>query len=346
MSPAVSKPPALCNSSRSRGRSGQSEPRAGLVVRYGACRVNGASSEPLVVVVVLNWNGAGMTIDCVRSIQTSRWTQQRVVVVDNGSTDGSADLIAENCPGVELLVNERNLGFAGGNNVGIHRAMETGADYILILNNDTLIDPDTVGELVAEAERRPEAGAVSPLIFFADPSDQLWFAGADFNPARGYAGRMLGYGERDTGRFAEVAKTDRLTGAAMLVSRRAVERTGVFDDELFFLYEDVDWSLRMREAGFLLYVVPAARVWHRVAATQGSEHSPLSIYYGTRNQLVVSRRHAPLSRGASLRRAFVASAVNLARLRHASHRLLGLRAFLQGLADGLTGRLGPWRQSA
>jgi GT2 family glycosyltransferase len=306
--------------------------------------VTEAKAEPLVAAVVLNWDGREMTIQCLESLSASRWGNLRPIVVDNASTDGSPAAISDRFPDVEVIVNPQNLGFAEGNNVGIRRALEIGADYVLVLNNDTLVDPQAVRRLVGAAQAHPDAGALSPLIYFADPPDLIWFAGADFDPSRGRAGRMLGYRERDDGSGREIRDTDRLTGAAMLVTREAAEETGMFDGDLFFLYEDVDWSLRMRAGGFRLYVVPEAKVWHRVAATQKGEYSPLSVYYGMRNQLTVSRRHAPLGRVGSTRRVLTAIAINAARLRHSHDRRRGARALVAGIVDGLRGRLGPWER--
>jgi len=298
-----------------------------------------------VAVVVLNWNAGRMTLECLTSLRGSIGATLRIIVVDNASTDDSVALLRDAAPDVDLIVNASNVGFAEGNNVGIRRAMEQDAEYVLILNNDTTIEPHAIQTLVAEAARLRDAGAVSPMIYFAEPADLIWFGGAAFDPRRGFPGRVTGYRERDSGQYASTRPVDRLTGAAMLVTREAIVRCGTFDGDLFFLYEDVDWSLRMREAGFGLYVVPAARIWHRVAATQGSEHSALSMYYGTRNQLVVSRRHAPLGRAASWRRTLVTAAVHVARLRHPARRMASLRALLEGFVDGVNGRLGPWRHS-
>jgi GT2 family glycosyltransferase len=285
-----------------------------------------------------------MTLDCLESLRRGTFESLRVIVVDNASTDDSVALLSSTVPEVELIANAVNLGFAEGNNVGIRAALAHGADYVLILNNDTIVGPHTIEMLVAEAGRLG-AGAVSPLIYFAEPDNLIWFAGADFDARRAYPGRVTGYRERDTGQYSNARSVDRLTGASMLVSREAIERTGMFDGDLFFLYEDVDWSLRMRAAGFHLYVIPEAKVWHRVAATQSGEHSLTSVYYGVRNQLVVSRRHAHLGPLQSSLRTVGVLAVNAARLRRTSDRRRGVSALAQGLVDAALGRLGPWETS-
>jgi GT2 family glycosyltransferase len=303
----------------------------------------GPSTPPSVAVVVLNWNGAQMTLDCIESLRETRAPALRIIVVDNASSDDSVARVRADAPDVELIVNGGNLGFAEGNNVGIRAALDGGASHVLILNNDTLVEPRAIQTMVDEADRIGDAGAVSPLICFAEPDDLIWFAGAQFDPRRGYPGRVTGYRERDRGQFSSTHRVDRLTGAAMLVKREAIERTGMFDGDLFFLYEDVDWSLRMRAAGYGLYLVPAAKILHRVAATQSGEHSPLSFYFGVRNQLVVSRRHASLGRARAAARDAAAIGVYVARLRHAARRGPAAVATAQGVADAARGRLGPWK---
>src|SRR5262249_20874836 len=207
------------------------------------------------------------------------------------STDGTVEAVRTEFPGAELIVNDANLGFSAGNNVGIRRALERGAEWVLVLNNDVEVEPGFLAPLLEEAARRPDAAALSPKILLADPADVIWFAGASYDPRRGYNGRQRGYGERDDGRFDEVWATDRVCGAAMLVPRAVLERDGLFDEELFAYYEDTDWSLRARGP---LLVVPASRVHHRVSASSGGESSPTTLYYGTRNALVGAERYAPL----------------------------------------------------
>jgi GT2 family glycosyltransferase len=283
-----------------------------------------------VAAVVLSWNGREDTLACLRSLEGQG---ADVIVVDNASEDGSAEAVS----GVELIRNERNLGYAGGMNVGIRAALARDADAVLLLNNDVELEPGAVAALAAAADG---AGAVCPLITFADDPERVWYAGASFDPRRGYNGRQRGFGEHAS-RFTEPSRTDRACGAAMLLPRTALERVGELDEGLFAYQEDTDWSLRATETGLPLRVEPAARVRHKVSATTGGEGSPTALYYSVRNTLAVCEHHAPLSRLGTWRRRLVVLVA------HAAQALLGRgrRARLRGVRDGWrdfrAGRFGP-----
>jgi len=297
--------------------------------------------DELVGVVVLNWNRREDTLACLRSLQRVEAPALLPIVVDNGSSDGSAEAIAAEFPQIELIRTGANLGFAGGNNVGIERALALGATHVVVLNNDVEVDPGFAAALLAEASRRPDAASLGSKILFASPADVIWFAGATYDPRSGYNGRQRGYREPDDGRFDEVVATDRACGAAMLVPRAVLERVGLFDPELFLYNEDTDWSLRARAAGLRHYVVPASKVWHRVSAGSGGESSPTSLYYGARNSIVVAERYAPLGRLGTWRRRAVMLAALIAQALRSGRARAGVAAVLQGFGDARAGRLGP-----
>jgi GT2 family glycosyltransferase len=299
-----------------------------------------------VAVVVLTWNGRSDTLDCIASVKESQWPALDIIVVDNGSSDGTPSAVRELHPDVELLVNDANLGYAEGNNVGINYALTRGADYVFILNNDALVAPYAIRHLVAEAERRGDAGALCPIIYFADEPHRIWFAGATFDPWRGRSGRMTAYRELDSGHSRDSVQIDRATGTAMLVPRRTLETVGMLDGRLFLYYEDVDWSLRMRHEGLPIYLVPAAKVWHRVSRTAGGEHVADSVYYATRNHLTVLARHAPLRGVPNLRRQLSAVAVQMARVRFSDNPPQHFCAVLEGWWDFSRGRFGPRRSAS
>lgn len=295
-------------------------------------------SRPPLAAVVLSWNGREETLACLRSLAEVRYEPFDVVVVDNASADGSADAVAAEFPGVELVRSERNLGYAGGMNLGAERADARGAEYVLLLNNDTVVDADAPGALVAEAERRPGAAALCPVVYFAEPPELVWYAGARFDPRKGHQGKHLGYGSREAP--SAVRETERVCGAALLLPARAIAELGLFDAQLFAYAEDADWSLRAREAGHELLVVPAARVWHHVSSATGGEGSPGALYYSVRNVLAVCERHAPLGRlGTWRRRAVVVGAHAAMTLRRPI--LERLRAIRDGYRDFRRGRFGP-----
>lgn len=280
------------------------------------------------VAVVLNWNGGEDTLAALASLAPTE-----TICVDNGSTDGSADEVAQRFPAVELIRTGANLGFAAGNNVGIRRALERGADWVLLLNNDAVAEPGLAAALERVAAARPDAGLLACAVLNEDGSVQ--YAGATFDARLGYSGRVsttMPDGPRDVGR---------VDGAAVAVSRAAAERAGLLDESLFLYVEDVDWSLRVRAAGFALVLVPDARVRHKGSAASGGSASTTNLYYDTRNTVVVAERHAPLPPGLrALRRAVVVGA-HLAQAATHPSRAGAARAVLAGWRDARAGKLGP-----
>lgn len=308
----------------------------------GTCDISVAPRMPEepVAVVVLSWNRREDTLACLRSLAAVEEPALETILVDNDSSDGTVEAVRAAFPEVEVLVNEANLGFAEGNNVGIRRALELGAPWILLLNNDVEVDQGFLRPLLDEAARRPGVGALGPLILFGPPSETIWFAGARYDPRKGYNGRQRGYGEQAGPRFEEVWETDRICGAAMLVPRAVFEEIGDFDTELFAYYEDTDWSLRARAAGHRLYVVPAGRIWHKVSSSSGGESSPATLYYGTRNALAVAERAAPLGPAGTWRRRSVVVAVHLVQAFLSGRRREGIGAVLAGFRDFRAGCFG------
>ena len=279
------------------------------------------------VAVVLSYNGRDDTLAALESLRGIE-----TVVVDNGSADGSAGAVAERFPEVELVRAGVNLGFAGGN-VGIRRALDRGAEWVLLVNNDALVEPGLVDALTAAARARPDAGVLACKVLFAD-SDRLWYAGAGFDPILGRS-RHEGSGEPDVP--GALADTRRATGAAMAVSRAAIEVAGLLDEELFLYAEDLEWSLRIAEAGFAVVYVPDAKVRHRVSAATGGAGSPTTSYYETRNMLAVVERYRPLPRGLTgLRRGLVVAP----RVLLAARRPASAQAALRGWRDYRRGRMG------
>src|SRR5581483_4359413 len=284
------------------------------------------------VAVVLNWNGGEDTLAALASLEGIE-----TICVDNGSSDGSDRAVEERFPDVELIRTGENLGFAGGCNAGIERALSRGADWVLLLNNDAVAGGGLADALAAAAAARPDAGVLACKVYFAEPPDVLMYAGGEVWLALGYWGRQAGFGKRDDGSFDTLRDTGRATGAAMAVSRAAIERAGLLDDSLFLYGEDAEWCIRIAKAGFAIVFVPDAKAWHVGSAGTGGLKSPTSLYYDTRNLIAVAERHRPLPRGArALRRAVVVGA-HLLLVRN----LAGLRAVLAGWRDARRGRLGP-----
>jgi len=280
------------------------------------------------IAVVLSWNGRADTLACLESLNGIE-----TVCVDNGSTDGSGEAVAESFPEVELIRTGVNLGFAAGNNVGIRKALDRGADWVLLVNNDATVEPGILDALVTAGRARPDAGVLACKVLFAG-ANRVWYAGAGFDPFLGRS-RHEGFGDPDTP--GELAETVRATGAGMAVSRAAIEDAGLFDEELFLYAEDLEWCLRIRTAGFAVVYVPGARVRHRVSAASGGAGSPTTSYYEARNMLSVVERHRPLPRGLTgARRALVV----VPRVLLAARRPRSAAAALRGWRDYRRGRMG------
>jgi GT2 family glycosyltransferase len=246
-----------------------------------------AGSEQLVSIVVLNWNGADDTLVCLGALSALAYPKFNVIVVDNGSTDDSLSRLRhyEATYPLTLLVNTRNLGYAGGNNIGLRAALGTGAEFILVLNNDTEVAPNLISELVSAANRAPCAAVVGPWMYYYDRRDVLWFAGAAWE-SDALAFRWPGQGVRAVDAGPLPMETDYVCGAAMLFRREALERIGLFDERFFLVYEESDWCFRARSAGYACLMAPSGRIWHKIGASFGSEQSPLRAYFSARNQLL------------------------------------------------------------
>jgi GT2 family glycosyltransferase len=292
-------------------------------------------------VVVLSWNGRDDTLACLRSIEALERPRPQVVCVDNGSTDGSVAAVRAEFPDVELIENGTNLGFATGNNVGIRYALDRGAEWVVLVNNDAELAPDAIAAFRRAAREHPRAGILGGKVLFRDPPDRIWFAGQRINLRLGYSGRPRGYGRLDGPEYSEVVPVDRAVGALMALSREAITAVGSLDDDLFAYVEDVDLCVRVRRRGLEVLLVPAARAWHGVSASGGGENvSTHPLYYGARNTIVVCERHAPLGRvGKTLRRLVIAGSFGVRALL-VPNRGAALRAVRAGVGDALSGRMG------
>jgi hypothetical protein len=221
---------------------------------------------PTLCIVVLNWNGAGDTIACLNSLAEVKMPSCRVLVVDNGSTDGSAARIKAAFPDTELLLLPANIGYAAGNNAGFRRVMELQAEFVIFLNNDTIVDAGFSAPLVQILQRHASAGIAVPKIFYHDRPRTLWYAGGIVRLSTGLI-RHVGLRKEDGPEFNRQGPTGYATGCCFAMRCRDFERIGGFD-ECFSMYaEDVDLSLRVRSLGMSVEYVPSSIVWHKVSAS-------------------------------------------------------------------------------
>ncbi|ABB33102.1 glycosyl transferase family 2 [Geobacter metallireducens RCH3] len=290
-----------------------------------------------IAIILLNWNGWRDTVDCVESCRKLDYPNFRIVIVDNGSTDGSEAILRERFPDVELIQTGANLGFAGGNNAGIRHALVRGADYVWLLNNDTVVEPGALGALVRVAESDPRVGMVgSKIVYFDDPW-LLWFAGAVIDPERPHRPFHRGLHERDTGQYDRVAETGYVTGCSLLARREMMAEVGMLDDDLFLYFEDADWSARAARAGWKLLYVPDSVVRHKESVSSGGAASPRLVYYTARNRLYFVRRNFPAKLAAALcYDLFEHVLVNVKKGRFPL-AVAGCR----GIRDFLAGKIGP-----
>jgi len=248
--------------------------------------------EPAVFIILLNWNGKEDTLACLGSLQRLDYPSYRILVADNGSMDGSVEAIRSAFPGVRVVENGANLGFAGGNNIAIRQALQDGADYVLLLNNDTEADPGFLSRLVEAAESDPNIGIAGSKIYYYSEPKRLWYAGGSVNLWKGDT-HHIGENQLDGGQYDEAKDTDYVSGCAMLIKRQVIEDIGLLDERMFLYYEDSDYCMRARQQGYRVVYIPSSIVWHKVSGTTG-KIKDLQLFYGTRNMLLFEKRNAGL----------------------------------------------------
>lgn len=248
-----------------------------------------ANNSPRVAVVILNWNNADDTLACLDSVTASDYPANRlsIIVVDNGSTDDSVNRIRLAYQTVTLVVAGANLGFTGGNNVGIRHAISRGCDYLWLLNDDITVASDALSVLARVATESEHVAAVGPIIYMREAPNCILSFGCDMDGNWRLVHR--GLGEIDRGQYGEVVDVDYMSGASMFVSAKVIENVGLFDEDFFAYYEDVEWCRRVRMAGWRILCVPQAKVWHPDPKVR-DETSGSVTYYTSRNQLLFLRK--------------------------------------------------------
>ncbi|MDR2918221.1 MAG: glycosyltransferase family 2 protein [Tannerella sp.] len=239
-------------------------------------------------VVTINYNGVEDTLELIYSLRKYLTVQYEIIVVDNASDNDEVSIINQMAPDCITIANDKNIGFSGGNNIGIKKA--TGR-YILMLNNDTIVKDDSVQKLITFMDANPQIGGVSPKLLYAEASpDIIQYAGATELSMVTLRNKTIGQGEIDKGQYNESQKTSFLHGAAMMIRREAIEKAGLMPEVFFLYYEEIDWSTQIEKNGFELWYNPVCSIYHKESRSVGSE-SPLKIYYMTRNRLLYAWRN-------------------------------------------------------
>lgn len=243
--------------------------------------------EPLVSIITVNYNQSQVTFDLLESLRHISYSNIEIIVVDNASPTDEPQAIKQKYPEVTLILSDKNLGFAGGNNLGVRASK---GKYLLFINNDTEVPSDFLEPLVQLCEKDGEIGMVSPKIKFHWNPDIVQYAG--FTKMNPYTLRNngLGYYKRDCPELNQLSETESIHGAAMMVPRKVIEEVGMMTEVYFLYYEEHDWAEMIKRAGYKIYYQPASYILHKESVSTGKD-SPFKTYYISRNRLVFARRN-------------------------------------------------------
>jgi len=300
------------------------------------------SEQPRVVIVILTWNRVEDIVTCLESFSCLEYSNYEVVVVDNASSDESVPTIREKYPWATLIVNDDNLGYVGGNNVGIRYALEHGADYVFVLNNDTKVTPNVLGELVRVMRSDPHIGIAGAKNLLMENPSYTWgkYVNLTWGPM------LVSTHGRHVPDYPEESPidVDAVIGNGCMMSREALEKVGLFDEEFFQVNEDIDWSMRARKLGYRTVYVDTATIHHK-GGSSADFSKPVVFSYGYflgRNAIMFARKHANawqwvklltmLSFGLVMRVSFYS-------LRAVLSAVGGQQHFITGLYDGFSGYL-------
>jgi GT2 family glycosyltransferase len=297
------------------------------------------SQPPSVACIVLSYQGKALVLQTLESLYRLDYPRYRVVVVDNGSSDGTYEAVAAAWPQATLLRVEHNQGISVGLNLGIRHVLEAGDDYLLLLNNDIEVRPDMVTELVAVAESDPSIGAVGPKAYYYSDRNRIWSAGGQLHFRQSITDER-GNLELDSGQYERTEEMDYVNGCAMLVPRRAQLDVGLWDGTFLVSVEDADWCMRAKKKGWRCFYAHRAVLWHMVSPTTGG-YKPGRTFQTGRSTMLFVRKHANLLQWASFLFFFLLAvpAAYLRELRRGNQA--AAVAKLRGAWDGFKTELAP-----
>jgi GT2 family glycosyltransferase len=250
-------------------------------------------AQPYILTVILNTNRRDDTLECLRSLNKSIYPNLDTMVLDNASSDGSVEAIRQDFPEVEIVPLTENRGYAGNNNIGIRRAVEQGADWVFVLNEDTVLDPECITHLAEAVDGDPQCGIAGPMVYHFDAPEVIQSAGGRFDSHLNSI--HIGQNEVDRGQYAHTRQVDWISGCAILVRREVIEAVDALDERFFYYWEETEWCLRASKNGWHILHVPEARLWHK-GVQQDYSPAPSVTYYNTRNRLLMLSKHgAPFS---------------------------------------------------
>ncbi len=247
-------------------------------------------SSPKVIALTLNWNGRLHTLECLKSLQESTYPHD-VIVVDNASADDSVNLINRYFPKVQLVLNDKNLGYSGGYNEGIKEAVSRGFDYLLILNNDTQIHKNSIKELVNLAESVDKVGAVTGKVYHYSDRKRFQYIGGRKKNRFGLLSSPRGANQVDRGQFDKTMEVENTDDVFFLVSKEVIDSVGTYSPLFFLYYEETDWCERMIRKGYKLMYTHKAKIWHKGSVSTGGGTNPKKLYWYTRNGFIFAKRN-------------------------------------------------------
>ena len=252
----------------------------------------------MIAIILVNWKNYDDTKNCLKSLYLSNNTSFNIILIDNESKEKSASKLKESFPHITILPQETNLGFTGANNLGIKYGLALGAEYIMLLNNDTIVPKNFMPPLLTTRRSNSQIAAVQPKIMFADKPDKIWSGGGIYNSLIAST-TTIGYDQLDTEKYNKPTYLDWLTGCCILIKAEIISEVGLLNNHFFAYYEDVDWSLRIRKLGYLLAYNPSVPIYHKAGASSKTKSkttdgflSPFVHFLNTRNHIFLVRLHA------------------------------------------------------
>lgn len=288
---------------------------------------------PQVSIIILNWNGKEDTIECLESLKNITYPNYEILLVDNGSTDGSVECLRKQYPEIEIIENGENLGFAEGNNVAIRRVIEKGTDYILLLNNDTIVAPNILTELVEVLEKDSSIGIAGPTVYYYKKKDLIQSAGGKISWNKGQSSHLTNENDMKLNKIRDV---DYIMGCALFTKCDLFKKIGYLNKDYFAYWEETDWCVRAKRAGYRIFHVPAAKIWHKGGSTT-KKTSGFYEYQMTRNMFWFMKTHATTKQYLAFIFYFFGFQFWLSSAVHVIYHknILAYRSFLKGIIDGI-----------
>lgn len=298
--------------------------------------------QPTVAIVLVNWNSYAVTNDCIQSLYHITYSNFTIIVVDNGSTDGSGAALEKDHPTATVLYNEKNTGFTGGNNTGLAYAIKQGFDYIMMLNNDTFVAPNFLEPLVNYMEANPNTGIIQPRIHFNHDRTLLWDGGSYFSKWLGYA-YTKGYNKKPSEEFLTIKEVDWITGCGFLTRNKVLKQSGLLIEKMFIYSEDVDLSFRIKALGYSLIYHPDSVIYHiagmsNKSKVKGKEGyvTPFVHYLNIRNKIWLLKKYTSWYHAPTVILTSIAYNLSLMAYFTVRGRFKKLKTAFKAIKDGLT----------